>query len=283
MSYGATPDGSISVGIGNEPNSIFAKSRAGSIKSVASDVSSAGLYNSSYTVYWDSLKASIKLFLFMIYIGFLRSNWCNIVDSILIQALPIEVAKATSVRPAELFYNTCTEIYLTSTSVNQYLLVLKNRMGASWDDKLEEPARVLFTTSRAVATVVGAGKFVGGAIQLGRSKITSVIDQLCSHWDNALEKVVGKRTTNLKNESIDFHTVNALTDQGADSDQETYAQDNNSDDELFVHHKKSKSVNMTSKKTAKVTARAGQLAKNSSFPASFSTVYSFQFKVLCYF
>lgn len=54
------------------------------------------------------------------------------------------------------------------------------------DDRLAPLSRVFYTTAKAVTGVVGAGKFVGGALQLGKARVHNVIEQLMHRWEQVL-------------------------------------------------------------------------------------------------
>jgi len=89
-------------------------------------------------------------------------------------------------QPAEVFYNTVTEEFVANASIEQYLDSLTERMGPAWDDRLIPLARAFYTTAKAVTAIVGAGRFMGGAIQLGKSRIHNAIDDLLTRWDRVL-------------------------------------------------------------------------------------------------
>jgi len=130
----------------------------------------------SYILYWDSLKQKL-----------VQSKWFAKVDDILLQnSLVKAVTSRISplVRPAEVFFNTATEVFMSDgDSWEAFLEAMKVRMGPAWDERLTSPARAFYTTSRTVKTIVGAGKFFGGAFQLGRQKLNDAIDDLISRWD----------------------------------------------------------------------------------------------------
>eukprot|EP00455_Lapot_gusevi_P048433 TRINITY_DN6691_c0_g3_i1.p1 TRINITY_DN6691_c0_g3~~TRINITY_DN6691_c0_g3_i1.p1 ORF type:complete len:569 (-),score=194.91 TRINITY_DN6691_c0_g3_i1:125-1831(-) len=129
----------------------------------------------SYALYWDQLKTCL-----------MQSRWFHVVDDILLQSVPLRLLAKRMVSPAELFFHTATEVYLTSPSLDEFLRQLQVRMGAAWDERLRHPATVFFTTAAAVRSVVGAGRFVGGAIQLGKSKVSSVMQELVSRWEHII-------------------------------------------------------------------------------------------------
>jgi len=59
-------------------------------------------------------------------------------------------------------------------------------MGPTWDDRLTPLAQAFYLTAKAVTAMVGAGRFVGGALQLGKSKVQSSVDDLLNRWDHVL-------------------------------------------------------------------------------------------------
>eukprot|EP01006_Ploeotia_vitrea_P042802 TRINITY_DN66661_c13_g4_i2.p1 TRINITY_DN66661_c13_g4~~TRINITY_DN66661_c13_g4_i2.p1 ORF type:complete len:835 (+),score=435.05 TRINITY_DN66661_c13_g4_i2:45-2549(+) len=110
---------------------------------------------------------------------FVKSKWFAKVDEILLQnQLMKTITDKVSmrvVRPAEFFYTTATETFLThGGSADMFLAQLKDAMGSTWDDRLVQPSRAFYATCRAVSSVVGAGRFVGGALQLGRQKFDTL-------------------------------------------------------------------------------------------------------------
>jgi len=130
----------------------------------------------SYILYWESLKQKL-----------VQSKWFAKVDEILLQNLLVKAVTSRIsplVRPAEVFFNTATEVFMSDGDTwEAFLEALKMRMGPAWDERLTSPARAFYTTSRTVKTIVGAGKFFGGAFQLGRQKLNDAIDDLISRWD----------------------------------------------------------------------------------------------------
>ena len=214
--------------------------------------------------------------------SFINSNWVTIVDSILIQNVPIRLTisnLSAKVRPAEMFYNTATEVYISTSSIDHYLDRLKERMGVAWDDRLTQPARVLFTTARAVTTIVGAGKFVGGAMQLGRSKLSLVIDQLCEQWDMALGKA-DKAVDSWLPEVLDDSEIKLLSNEknyeGLDY---SSADDTNGAETPNKKRRMHKCTPTTiaNKVGTRVLQRARAIA---SIPSQTATSFSTQFKEL---
>jgi len=132
--------------------------------------------NASYIVHWNSIKHK-----------FVKTRWFATVDEILLEKEHVQLPEGSNLRPAEVFFDTTTEVYLTDGgSYDEFLAELKHRMGPAWDDRLEPPAATFYTTSQYVKTAVGAGRFFGGAYQLGKQKLSSVVDDLMSRWDSVL-------------------------------------------------------------------------------------------------
>jgi hypothetical protein len=92
------------------------------------------------------------------------------------------------VRPAEVFFTTLVEVYTTHgpSAREEYEAEVRDRMGAAWDDRLLQPARVFHTTARAVSAVVGSGRFFGGALQMGRRTFHDIVDDLIDRWETVL-------------------------------------------------------------------------------------------------
>ena len=90
------------------------------------------------------------------------------------------------VLPAEHFYNSSAECYVDNTTFETFLPALRARLGDAWDDRLTQPAKVFFAPARTASAVVGAGRFFGGAIRLGRAKLHTAIDQLMERWEQVL-------------------------------------------------------------------------------------------------
>lgn len=95
-------------------------------------------------------------------------------------------AITTKVRPAEVFYNTVSEEFSGHQNVEEFVGALKARMGPAWDDRLLPLARAFYNTAQAVTQIVGAGRFMGASLQLGKAKIQTAIDDLLERWDHAL-------------------------------------------------------------------------------------------------
>ena len=131
-----------------------------------------------YQQYWERLKEK-----------FVQSAWYSKVDDILLQNI---VVKAFSnrvtdwQRPAEVFYNTVTEEFMSHGTYDDFIHALIIKLGPAWDDRLTPLAKGFYTTAKAVSALVGAGKFVGGALQLGKMKVHSAIDDLLAKWDRVL-------------------------------------------------------------------------------------------------
>lgn len=117
---------------------------------------------------------------------FMRSRWFSKADEILLQNAFVQTIAQKVVRPAEMFYNTVTEEFPKHTSYESFVAALRIRIGPAWDERLGPLARAFHVTAGAVGTMVGAGKLVGGALQLGRCKVNSVLDDLLARWDSVL-------------------------------------------------------------------------------------------------
>jgi len=130
----------------------------------------------NYMLFWDNLKQK-----------FVHTRWFSKVDEILLQNTVVK-AVTQQLRPAEVFFNTATEVFLTDgATFEQFLAAMKDRMGPAWDNRLAAPAKAFHATSSAVQGLVGAGRFFGGAVQLGRQKLNSAIDDLLHRWDRVLD------------------------------------------------------------------------------------------------
>lgn len=115
--------------------------------------------------------------------AFVNSNWFRNVDRIMSENYLLNTMIA---RPAELFFNTATEVFLSSERFSEFLESLKERLGSSWDDRLTPLASTFFSTAHVVSNIVGAGRFVGGALQLGKSTINAAWGQIFSSWEQIL-------------------------------------------------------------------------------------------------
>ena len=74
-----------------------------------------------------------------------------------------------------------------------FLEAVRERLGPAWDPRLGPLARAYYVTAWAVTGAVGAGRFMGGAVQLCRQTVHGVMDDLLSTWDRVLgatEKLV---------------------------------------------------------------------------------------------
>jgi len=128
-----------------------------------------------YFLYWGRLKDQ-----------FMSSQWFLRCNYILMQNSMVQAVTQKVYQPAETFYNTVTEEFVANQSIDQYLQALKERMGPTWDDRLTPLARAFYTTAQAVTAIVGAGSFMGGAFQLGKSRVHTAIDDLLTRWDQVL-------------------------------------------------------------------------------------------------
>jgi len=136
-----------------------------------------------YAMYWHQLKEK-----------FMKSKWYQRVDEILLQNRVVQAFSARITRPAESFYQTVAEEYIAHADLDHFMAALKYRVGPAWDDRLAPLARAFYTTANAVSALVGAGKVVGGALQLGhvkvsdwgKKKVNTVIDQLIQRWEQVL-------------------------------------------------------------------------------------------------
>lgn len=102
--------------------------------------------------------------------AFLMSAWFVKVESIF-----------SSPTAAEHFYAAALATYFdldANATCDQYVLALRGRAAHAWDDRLTQPARVFYATARTATAFVGLGRFVRGAFGLGRSKLTTAMDQI---------------------------------------------------------------------------------------------------------
>lgn len=123
-------------------------------------------------VYWDRLR-----------VMFAQSSWYRHVDDILMGNKVLDLVSKRLVRPAEFFFGAAAECFLEHNTVDEYLDALKERLGATWDDRLTQPARVFFATASSAQKICGAGRFFGGMIQLGRQKFTYVVNDISDRFD----------------------------------------------------------------------------------------------------
>eukprot|EP01083_Nonionella_stella_P288446 981547_1 len=115
-----------------------------------------------------------------------RSEWYQRVDLILERNAVLDLVSKRIVRPAEFFFQSATACFVESVEVDQFLQLLKGKMGEAWDDRLIHFARVYFVTARAAQRICGAGHFFGGVLQLGRQKCTVVLTELSDRFDRVL-------------------------------------------------------------------------------------------------
>lgn len=81
-----------------------------------------------YQQYWERLKEK-----------FVHSIWYNRVDEILLQNIVVKTFSqrvAHLQRPAEVFYNTVTEEYMSHNTYEDFLQALIAKLGPAWDDRL---------------------------------------------------------------------------------------------------------------------------------------------------
>jgi len=128
-----------------------------------------------YLLYWDRLKDK-----------FVTSQWFTLCNQILMQNAMVQAVTQKVYQPAEMFYYTVMDEFVANESLDQFLDALKEQLGPTWDDRLTPLARAFYKSAKAVNSIVGAGRFMGGAIQLGKSKIHTAIDDLLTRWDQVL-------------------------------------------------------------------------------------------------
>ena len=136
---------------------------------------SSAAVSSVSSLYWDRLKSK-----------FVSSHWYTRVDHILMQNSVVLAFTHHLLHPAEVFLQTVTEEFLSHQSQDDFLLALKARVGPAWDDRLAPLAKGFYTTAKAVSAVVGAGRFVGGVMQLGKTRVDEVMEDLLKQWDRVL-------------------------------------------------------------------------------------------------
>lgn len=76
-----------------------------------------------YAMYWQQLKGK-----------FVESRWYSMVDEILLQNRVVEAFSARMMRPAETFFTTITEEFLTHATLEEFMAALKIRVGPAWSD-----------------------------------------------------------------------------------------------------------------------------------------------------
>ena len=132
--------------------------------------------SSLYAAYWERLKSK-----------FVSSHWYTKVDHILLQNSVVHAFTHHLLHPAEVFFATVTEEFLASQqSQEDFLASLQQRVGPAWDERLAPLAKGFYTTAKAVSAVVGAGRFVGGVMQLGKMRVDGVMEDLLKQWDRVL-------------------------------------------------------------------------------------------------
>ena len=132
--------------------------------------------SSLYAAYWERLKSK-----------FISSHWYTKVDHILLQNSVVHAFTHHLLHPAEVFFATVTEEFLASQqSQEEFLASLQQRVGPAWDERLAPLAKGFYTTAKAVSAVVGAGRFVGGVMQLGKMRVDGVMEDLLKQWDRVL-------------------------------------------------------------------------------------------------
>jgi hypothetical protein len=103
----------------------------------------------------------------------LSSAWFVRVDAILrqnslVEAVQLQMRQAVqhALRPAEHFYNTAVEVFAQGRgTAESFLLRLRDRMGAAWDDRLQEPALSFFHS----ASQAGDGDALPAAADAART------------------------------------------------------------------------------------------------------------------
>lgn len=151
-------------------------------------------------LHWDRLRDN-----------FAKSSWARNVNDILKESLASESDIPHLDNPAEVFYNTAMDIYQQDVSFDEFLSQLRSRLDSVWDDRLEHPASVFFTTAETVTSVVGAGKIFGGALRYGQATFNSAIDQIIERWQMILgvtEDAVDKILPEVKEYDADDEEKN---------------------------------------------------------------------------
>ena len=171
----------------HEPSS--ASSQSSSASSISIDDSSSSSHqlvpissassptaSTLYAAYWERLKSK-----------FISSHWYTKVDHILLQNSLVHAFTHHLLHPAEVFFATVTEEFLASQqSQEEFLASLQQRVGPAWDERLAPLAKGFYTTAKAVSAMVGAGRFVGGVMQLGKMRVDGVMEDLLKQWDRVL-------------------------------------------------------------------------------------------------
>jgi len=91
-----------------------------------------------YAQKWTELKEKLS-----------NSRWFQVVNDILLQNPLMQSVKSRYVKPAEAFFNTATEVYMThGGSFEQFVEEMKLKMGDAWDERLANHAYGQFANER---------------------------------------------------------------------------------------------------------------------------------------
>jgi len=132
--------------------------------------------SASYNIYWERVKQL-----------FLRSRWFAEVDKILKENGILKFVNKSVLRPAEIFFNTATDVFCVQNSLDGFLTVLKNRVGPVWDSRLGDLAKSFFNAAKKVSDSFGAHKCLQGFFHLKRAREDMAVDDLVSHFESALQ------------------------------------------------------------------------------------------------
>lgn len=138
--------------------------------------------NPSNTVHVERKKTTYNLFWEQIKTRFMNTRWFAQVNKILLENGVVEVLRNSVLRPAEIFFNTATEVYSAQPTLEGFLGALKRRVGRVWDTRLASMSTTFWRAARAFTHAVGAQKAITSFLNLGRATQDMAVTDLCTSW-----------------------------------------------------------------------------------------------------
>mmetsp|Transcript_25833 Transcript_25833/g.43248 ORF Transcript_25833/g.43248 Transcript_25833/m.43248 type:complete len:430 (-) Transcript_25833:247-1536(-) len=131
-------------------------------------------HQASYFLYWEKVKEL-----------FLKSRWFAQVDKILRENGAVKILNQSILRPAEMFFNTATEVFCVEASLEGFLDTLRTRVGPVWDTRLGELSASFFRVATRICESVGAQKCLQGFMNLKNARKDMAVDDLTNHLSKA--------------------------------------------------------------------------------------------------
>jgi len=153
----------------------------------------------SYFLYWDRVKEL-----------FLKSQWFAQVDMILHENGILRILQSTILRPAEVFFNTATEVFGVQSDLQGFLSTMRGRVGPVWDSRLADLAAAFFRAAKTICDSVGSQKCFLGLQNLTKARRDMAVDDLTAHFDRALDRKEVSKQIEAKIISRPFSTLGTV-------------------------------------------------------------------------